>query len=110
MIVLRKTLKVTPEDYFRKHLQIINVFMPVQLTGREIDVLAAFMYYDNFKADTKQRICDMLNISSAGMGNYMATLKKKGYIIKDEKDNYTIIPVIRPASTAIQMYDFTLKI
>lgn len=110
MIVLRKTLKVKPEEYYKKHLQIINAFMPVSLTGREIDVLAAFMYYGNFKPDTKQKICDTIDISSAGLGNYMASLKKKGYIRKDDNENYTITPIVRPGTNEFQMYEFTLKI
>ena len=109
-MVLKKTLKVFPEEYFNTHLHIINVFMPVKLTSREIDVLAYFMYYDNFRADTKQRICEKLKISAAGLGNYMASLKKKGYLLKDDRDNYSIISIVIPESKALQIYDFTLKI
>lgn len=110
MIVLRKTLKVSPKEFYRKHLTIINAFMPVPLAGRELDVLATFMYYGNFKAQTKQKICEELEISSAGLGNYMASLKKKGYIKKDDNDNYVITPIVIPNSGEFQMYEFTLKI
>ena len=43
MAIIRKALKLKKEEYFKKHLLIINHILPVQMTNKEAEVLAAFM-------------------------------------------------------------------
>ena len=43
MKIISKSLDLSREEYFKKHLLIINPLLPVQLTDKEAEVIAAFM-------------------------------------------------------------------
>ena len=43
MSIIRKALKLKKEEFYKKHLLIINHILPVQMTNKEAEVLAAFM-------------------------------------------------------------------
>jgi len=85
---IKKTLKLDKKDFYQKHLEVINPFLPIKLTPKEIEVLAEFL---NLEGDLKEDIFGTtarkvvkgnLNISAGGLGNYLKSLKQKGFIYK----------------------------
>jgi len=98
------------DEYYRTHLGIINNFIPVKMTNREIDVLAAFMVVDNlirFETKGKRLVKSALGLSNGSLGNHLKRLRDKKFIIK--LDNSEIIPNIFFPESDIQYYNFLIK-
>ena len=53
MNTLKKQLRLPKTQYYTKHLSIVNIFLPIQLTPKEIEVLAAFMSLEGDIADQR---------------------------------------------------------
>ena len=115
MKILRKSIKdLDVINYHILHLQIINPMLPRKLTGKEVEVLAHFMSLPpqvadmgRFNSITKRLIRGKMNLSVAGMSNYIKALEKKGCIIKDEFNN-TLINKHLLASPEAQGYQFKI--
>ena len=88
MKIISKSLDLSREEYFKKHLLIINPLLPVQLTDKEAEVIAAFMTIESelgkFTFDTtgRKEVRKMLNLSHGGLGNYIRILKDKGFLLE----------------------------
>lgn len=101
MEALKKQLTLPTKKYYEKHLAIVNIFLPVTLTPKEIEVLANFMSLegsiaqDRFGTSAKKLVMKELNLSPGGLGNYLSSLKKKGFI-KEKEDNLYILPLLHP--------------
>ena len=84
--MIRKELALTRDKYYMKHLSIINPLLPVSLTPKEIEVLAAFMALkgdianDRFGTTARKLVMDKLSLSLSGLGNYLKSLKDKRFI------------------------------
>ena len=91
MKIIRKTLKLTREEYFKKHLFLINHILPIQMTLKEVEVLAAFMSLegdiakDPFGTSGRKIVRTRIGISAGGLGNYLDQLKKKSFILEEGK-------------------------
>jgi len=113
MRIIQKQLKLEKNDYYIKHLSIVNVFLPVELTPKEIEVLASFMSLegdialDRFGTSARRLVMRQLNLSPGGLGNYMKSLKTKGFIMEKQGD-LTILPILHPEAEG-QGYMFKLK-
>lgn len=113
MKVIQKQLTLGRNDYYVKHLSIVNVFLPTELTPKEIEVLAAFMSMegdiasDRFGTSARKLVKRQLRISSGGLGNYMKSLKTKGFILNSDGIP-TILPILHPQPIE-QGYMFKLK-
>ena len=112
MKVLNKSIKV--ENYFEKHLEIINPILPVQLTPKEIEVIAAFMALkgdlideDRFNTSARKHVMKNLNISLGGLSNYLRILIDKGFIYK-ENEVLKIREILFPTE-GVQFYAFKLE-
>lgn len=109
MRVLTKKLELNEEEFYKIHLSIVNAILPIKLTPKEIEVLATFMSLknelanDRFGTTARKVVMDKLSLSPGGLGNYIKTLKEKGFI-----KNNTIISFLVPNSD-IQEYFFQLK-
>ena len=109
---IRKQLELDTEDYNTLHLEIINPFLPVRLTPKEIEVLAAFMSLqgdlanDKFGTTSRKVVKEKLKISSGGLGNYLKSLKEKGFLFKD-KGAWNIARIVMP-DKEITEYSFKL--
>lgn len=85
---IKKTLKLDSKDFYQKHLEVINPFLPIKLTPKEIEVLSEFMNLegdlkeDLFGTTSRKVVKEKLNISAGGLGNYLKSLKEKGFIYK----------------------------
>lgn len=114
MEIIRKALKLKREDYYEKHLLIINHILPKQLTSKEAKVLAGFMSLqgdiskDPFGTSGRKIVRTKLGISAGGLGNYLDQLKEKGFILQ-EGTELKIIPILVPKDK-VQGYQFKLEI
>jgi DNA-binding MarR family transcriptional regulator len=114
MIPLKKQLTLPAKQYYEKHLAIVNVFLPVTLTPKEIEVLAAFMSLegsiaiDRFGTSARKLVREELSISSGGLGNYLKSLKDKGFITETPDSDFNILPLLHPAEGK-QGYMFQLN-
>ena len=85
---IKKTLKLDSKDFYQKHLEVINPFLPIKLTPKEIEVLSEFMNLegdlkeDLFGTTARKVVKGNLKISAGGLGNYLKSLKEKGFIYK----------------------------
>lgn len=113
MNIIKKSLKLNRVDYYTKHLLIINHILPIQMTPKEAEVLAAFMSLegdlaqDPFSTTGRKIVKSRVGISAGGLGNYLDQLKEKGFIIEKDK-SYSILPILIP-ERKIQGYQFKLE-
>ena len=97
------------DEYYHKHLMIINPFLPIHLTPKEIEVLALFMSMtgdiskDRFGTTARKIVMEKLELSRSGLSNHMKSLKNKGFIKKDK-----ILPILFPEENE-QMYQFKIE-
>lgn len=105
METIKKFIKLSPEQYYAKHLEIINPLLPVSMTPKEIEVLGAFMSLkgdivdkDRFGTSCRKEVKDRLNLSDGGLGNYIKSLKEKGFILEDSGKLY-ILPLLMVEDT-----------
>lgn len=110
--VLQKIQRLTNERYYEVHLAIINALLPVQLTHKELEVLAHFMSLplpekDRFGTTARKTVKTNLNLSDGGLGNYLKAFKTKGFIIPKE-DGFELNPLIA-ANSNEQFYQFKLE-
>lgn len=89
-------IKTDSKKFYRQYLELMNPF--VKLRGKELDVLAQLLYYNNklksidekhrwvviFDYDNKQAIREELGLSEASLNNNLSALRKKG-MIKNNK-------------------------
>ena len=87
------------KNLVRDYVTAVNGIL--KLTDREIEVIAAFIRYDNQNAATpsaRKYVAEELEMKSvAVLNNFVKALKDKGVIlpIPDEKNRYTYHPIIR---------------
>ena len=92
MKIIRKALKLSKEDYYAKHLLIINPILPKQLTPKEAETLAAFMALEGdlatmpFSTTGRSIVRKKMGISAGGLGNYLRDLKEKGFIYEENDE------------------------
>lgn len=112
MKVIKKVLRLEKNEYYTKHLLIINPLLPKQLTPKEAEVLAAFMSLEGdlanmpFSTTGRKLVREKLNISAGGLGNYLDQLKEKGFILEGNNGLF-ILPILIPNSKE-QIYQFKL--
>jgi len=98
MKALSKKLELPVSEYYITHLTIVNSLLPIKLTPKEIEVLAAFMAFqgdiakDRFGATAKKMVKQSLNLSDAGLCNYIKALKAKGFITLTNEIPTLLIP------------------
>lgn len=116
MQIISKALRLSKEEYFIKHLLIINPFIPVPLTEKEIEFLATALMVEEklgdftFETTGRREIRRIMNISHGGLGNYLRELKIKGYLLEDEiTGQISILDILRPENNW-QGYQFKLEI
>ena len=109
---IRKVVKLDRDGFYSKHLEIINPFLPIKLTPKEIEVLAAFMSLegelaeDRFGTTGRKVVRRKLGITPGGLGNYLKSLKQKGFVYKKGGAFY-IASIVMP-NDGVQQYSFKL--
>lgn len=113
---IRKLLKLNKNDYYKVHLSLINAVLPVKMTPKEIEVLAAFMGLEGdlaryrFGPSARKIVMQQLQLSPAGLSNFIGStgsLTEKGFIIK-KTDIIEIFPLLIPKPDE-QIYIFKLQ-
>ena len=105
MNTIKKTLRLNREEYYAKHLAIINPLLPEHLTPKEIEVLAHFMCLngtiaeDRFGTTARKFVMRSLSLTLPGLSNHLRALKKKGFV----KEN-TIQPILFPENDSQDYY------
>lgn len=113
MKIISKQVRLENQEYYKIHLNIINAFLPIKLTQRELEVLSLFMSFrgdlaeQRFGSTAKSIVRKKLNISSPNLSNYLKSLIDKGFIVKKTVNEYDILPILQPENTE-QMYNFKL--
>ena len=114
MKVIQKALRVG-EEYYVTHLTVINPFLNIKLSSKEIEVLAAFMEIkgelvedDRFNTIVRKKVRDKLGLSSAGLSNYLKTMQEKGHLIKNEFSHRITIAEYLIPSEGGQGYQFKI--
>lgn len=114
MGVIKKIMNVSKEDYYVIHLGIINPLLPVRMTPKELEVLGTFMSLtgsiaeaDRFGTTCKKIVKEKLNLSDGGLGNYIKTLKEKGFIYYNVDGKLSILDVLQ-ADEKSQGYMFKI--
>jgi DNA-binding MarR family transcriptional regulator len=98
MKALSKRLALDSKRYYNIHLSIVNAIIPTKLTPKEIDVLSLFMSLkgdiakDRFGTTARKLVMKELNLSDGGLGNYLKSLKEKGFISHTNEILSTLIP------------------
>lgn len=111
---IKKLLKLDKLSYYKVHLNLINCLLPVKMTPREIEVLGSFMSLEGdiaqyrFGPSAKKIVMKNLELSPAGLSNFMGTLTKKGFLI-EQGDLISIFPLLIPQPTE-QTYLFKLQL
>lgn len=112
MKIIQKTINT--EDYYKRHIEIINPILPVLITPKEAEVLGAFMEFSGeiieqgrFNPLTRKKVMTKLNLSLGGLSNYIGSLTTKGYIYKGENDILYIKQFLFPEPSN-QAYFFKL--
>lgn len=111
---IKKTLQLTKVEYYKTHLSIVNCVLPdtSKMTPTEIKVLANFMALEGdiainkFGPTGKKVVMKALDISDAGLSNYLKQLTDKDCVRK-KGDTLIIHPLLEPQSEQ-QIYMFRL--
>lgn len=111
--IIAKVLKLNKDEYFEKHLNIINHILPRQLTKKQVKVLSAFLSLegdlekDPFSTTGRKIVMERLDLRPGGLGNYLEVFRENKYIIEiDGKEQ--ILPILRPENK-LQLYQFRLE-
>lgn len=101
MNVIKKQINLTGEDYYIKHLSIINSMLPVQMTTKELEVLGTFMSLegdiadrDRFGTTCRKIVKEKLNLSDGGLSNHLKSLKEKSFIYSIGDNKMAILDVL----------------
>lgn len=114
MSIITKTLKLSRRDFYKKHLLIINHILPVQMSTKQAEVLAAFISLEGVLGEHKfstlgrKLVMEELGLDPGGLGNYLRFFTKNGYITRDiETKEYKITSILIPNDKE-QLYQFKL--
>ena len=106
---------LTPIEYYQKHLEIVTLFMPWEITKTELLVLANFMALegdvvseDRFCTSARKQIRAKLKMSPGGLGNHLKALKLNHYIREDSTGKLIINPHLIPTNKKFQSYQFQI--
>lgn len=109
---IRKLLQLDKIKYYETHLSLINCVLPAKMTPTEIKVIAQFMSLEGdiaqyrFGPSGKKIVRKELDLSPAGLSNYMSSLTEKGFLTKTG-DIISIHPILVPEKIE-QQYSFRL--
>lgn len=109
MKVIKKAVSLASFEYYLLHLNIINNFLPIKISVKEMEILACYMMIDElirFEPKGRRLVKEKLNLSDGGLSNHMRSIKNKGLIINLEGEDI-IIPILFPDLVS-QYYQFKI--
>lgn len=115
MKVIQKGFELPKVEYYKAHLRIVNAIFPVNITDKEIEILAHFLSLpseiingDMFNTFARKKVIETLNLTHGGMSNHIKNMKSKGYLKRDG-DNLVIVPALI-SDTPSQGYNFKISL
>lgn len=113
-IIQQAIIDLGEVEYNIAHLNIINSFLPVNLTPKEIEVLAAFMSLkgeivekNRFGTTFRKEVKKSLKMSDGGLTNHLTNLRTKGAIKENLEGNLVVLSHLFPEETQ-QFYQFKI--
>lgn len=89
--IIRRAFTLKPREYYEKHLQILNIIIPANLTRKEIEVLATFMSLDKGVIEeqminpiSRRKVMEELKLSPGGLGNHLKSMIEQKALIKND--------------------------
>lgn len=113
MEIIQRKLILSRVEYYKMHLLIINNFIPIQMTPKELEVLAAFMSLtgdlanEPFSTSGRKIVRERMKLSPGGLGNYLDAFTKKKFI--NEEDGILKIWNILYPKESSQGYQFKIE-
>lgn len=114
MSTITKILSLSKEDFYKKHLLIINHILPVQMSTKQAEVLAAFISLEGelekhrFSTLGRKLVMEKTGLDPGGLGNYLRFFKDNNYVIENPiSKKLEVISILIPNSK-IQTYQFKL--
>ena len=113
METIYKVVKLSKLDYYKTHLSIINPILPVNMTSREIEILASFMNLegdiaeDRFGTTARKMVMQTLGLKPSNLSNFLKSLLDKEFI-KEINGKIEIQPILFPEKNR-QQYQFRLE-
>ena len=116
---IKKCMYLTRTQFYETHLSLVNCILPVKLTEREIQVLAAFMALEfpkdkesfRFSTPSRRVVKKAQKLSDGGLTNYISNLVNKGFLHRDHPGmdaDIKILPSLLPSSDSQQDYKFRI--
>lgn len=116
MTPIQRLLKLDRMGYHVKHLTILNTILPMHLTEKEVEVLAAFMSLDSaiikkdmFNTVARKEVREKLQQSPGGLGNHLKSMIAKGVIDKDEITKQLTVKEFLIPNPGVQYYKIKLE-
>lgn len=114
--IIQRGFLLKAKEYYEKHLQLLNIIIPANLTNKEVEVLAMFMSLDkNIIEDeminpvSRKKVMDNLKLSPGGLGNHLKSMTEKKALIRNEvTGSIRLNPHLRPNET-VQGYQIKIK-
>lgn len=107
MKIIQRSLNLGKVDYHIKHLSILNILIPINLTDKEIEVLATFMSLDKelidedmFNSVSRKKVMSKLKLSPGGLSNYIRFMLDKKVLFKTETGKLKIREYLLPENKA----------
>lgn len=101
--ILKFKLELEDVKYVQTYLEVINIFLPKKLTGKEMEVIATFLSLpkiivkdDMFNSYARGFVREKMRISHAGLANYLKSLTDKGFLVKDDKGKIRLRRLLKP--------------
>lgn len=81
-MVIKKARVCSTREYYVCHLRIMNVLLPVKMSEKEMEFVGCWMMYGGGEMDDEKRgrIRECMGLSASGCCNYIASLRRKGFI------------------------------
>jgi len=98
---LKKQLRLDNKEFYITHMSIVNALLPIKMTPKEVEIIAAFLSItgtladDRFSTTGRQVVRNMLGISHQYLTNYIKSLIKKGFI-QNNNDKLELTPILFP--------------
>lgn len=118
MITISKRISnLSREEYYAWHLKILNTFLPVQLTSKEIEVLGLFMSFQGEQAEEerfgeflRKKVKRQLGLSTSGLSNHIRSMVLKKAIVEDDLGVLQVHQFLLFPEDKEQFYQFKIEI
>lgn len=102
--MIHKGLELSGRIYYERHLELVNIFLPIRMTDGEIRLLS---YILEFKDFNQTNLGKLVGISQSSVSQLFKKLLVKGFILRDG-EGYRLNDIIIPSDLE-EVYMFRFK-